>query len=113
MKKLQRLLANLLPKAFFLWYNIAEKILQRVFLWHLKENRFPPTRKWRTEDISSQRRRIGRHCTVKVEAAVRGKPGFAAYQGKLTDAATRWNAEKLNAIMLVSFGWTCTPSCAG
>ena len=66
----------------------------------LEREQVPANRKWRTEDIFATQE-DWEALYGKVEAAVAEKPGFAAYQGKLTDAATVLECmEKLNAIML-------------
>ena len=66
----------------------------------LEREQVPANRKWRTEDIFATQE-DWEALYGKVEAAVAAKPGFAAYQGKLTDAATVLECmDKLNAIML-------------
>lgn len=66
----------------------------------LEREQVPANRKWRTEDIFATQS-DWETLYAKVEAAVAEKPGFAAYQGKLTDASTVLECmEKLNAIML-------------
>ena len=67
----------------------------------LEREQVPANRKWRTEDIFATQE-DWEALYGKVEAAVAEKPGFAAYQGKLTDAATVLECmEKLNAINMI------------
>lgn len=66
----------------------------------LERDQVPANRKWRTEDIFASQA-DWEALYGKVEAALSEVPGFAAYQGKLTDVETVLACmEKLNAVLV-------------
>ena len=66
----------------------------------LERDQVPVNRKWRTEDIFASQA-DWEALYGKVEAALSEVPGFAAYQGKLTDVETVLACmEKLNAVLV-------------
>lgn len=66
----------------------------------LERDQVPANRKWRTEDIFASQA-DWEALYGKVEATLSEVPGFAAYQGKLTDVETVLACmEKLNAVLV-------------